>query len=887
MQKYYSCNNFNHHRPLSPKPSVAVKSHSSRYARNLLFGIFFAAALLRTAAVAQAGTALSFDGVNDYVTFGAAPSLNAATFTVETWFKYNGPGLSTSTGYGGIDAVPLVSKGRAEVDATNQDMNYFLGIRASDGVLVADFEEGPTGASPGLNHPIAGVTPIATGVWYHAAATYNGSKWQLFLNGNLEAELGVGQPPRSDSIQHAALASAINSSGVADGFFKGVLDEVRIWNYARSAADIAASKNLSIASAPGLIGRWGLDAGSGTAATSTSGSGNTGTLVNGPVWTTGFEPSVAPVITRGPYLQTGTSTSVVVRWRTNVATDSRVRYGADQGSLTVAADDANLTTEHRVLVSGLLANRKYYYSIGSSSATLASGPDCYFFTAPPIGTAKPTRIWAFGDSGEGTPTAAAVRDAYLNFTGSRPTDVWLMLGDNAYESGTDAEYQTGLFDMYARPLRQTVLWPTIGNHDTAESSNPPADLPYFKMFSLPTAGEAGGVASGTNRYYSFDYGTIHFICLDSMTSDRQPGSAMLNWLDRDLSATTQQWLIAYWHHAPYTKGVIDSDTDPNCTDMRKYVLPILEARGVDLVLCGHSHSYERSFLLNGHYGFSNTITGAMITDFGSGREDSTGSYRKPMGLSAHQGAVYAVPGSAAEVLDGPFNHPANFISLKQLGSLVIDIDGNRLVAGFLRENGEFGEYFSIRKDFPNVPPSVAIANPANNQSFAAPASITITASTSDTDGFVKQVDFYSGESAIGTRTSAPFSMTWTNVATGSYSISAVATDNLGASTRSAPIAINVTGPSVPAAPTSFVAVAVSRKQINLTWQDNSTNEGGFYVYRSNDGNKFSRIATLVSNTTSYASTGLTDRKTYYYRVSAFSSVGESAFSNTASATTPK
>ncbi|MEO6741614.1 MAG: hypothetical protein ABIP20_15325, partial [Chthoniobacteraceae bacterium] len=100
-----------------------------------------------------AGTALSFDGVNDYVTFGPAPSLGSATFTIETWFKRTGTGVGTSTGSGGVTAVPLVTKGRAEVDDTNQDMNYFLGIRPTDNVLVADFEEGAGAALPGLNHP--------------------------------------------------------------------------------------------------------------------------------------------------------------------------------------------------------------------------------------------------------------------------------------------------------------------------------------------------------------------------------------------------------------------------------------------------------------------------------------------------------------------------------------------------------------------------------------------------------------------------------------------------------------------------------------------------------------------------------------------------------------
>jgi hypothetical protein len=844
-------------------------------------------AFLAAPSLLQAGMALSFDGNNDYVTMGSAPSLNAATFTVETWLKRNGPGVSTSTGYGGIDAVPLVTKGRAEVDGTNQDMNYFLGIRASDNVLIVDFEEGATAASPGQNHPLAGTTPLAAGVWYHAATTYDGAKLRLFLNGALEAELAVGQPPRSDSIQHAALGSALNSQGVPDGYFNGALDEVRIWNYARTATDLANSKNLEIVSAAGLIGRWGLNEGTGAKATSSSGSGVIGTLVNGPVWTSGFDPNPSVTLTRGPYLQTGTSSSVTIRWRTSTATDSRVRYGTAQGSLPLSVDNLTATTEHQVRLTGLSANTSYFYSIGSTGATLAQGADFNFITAPVPGTAKPTRIWAIGDSGEGTPEAATVRDAYARYAGTRPTDVWLMLGDNAYETGTDAEYQTGLFDMYTQLLRKTVLWPTIGNHDTAESSTPPADLPYFKMFTLPAAGEAGGVASGTNRYYSFDYGSIHFICLDSMTSDRRPGGAMLTWLQRDMAATTQKWLIAYWHHAPYTKGVIDSDTDPNCTDMRQYVLPLLEAGGVDLVLCGHSHSYERTRFLNGHYGFSNTFSSSMALNSGSGREDGTGAYRKPAGLTSNQGAVYAVAGSAAETLPGPFNHPAMYVSYQRLGSLVIDIDGDRLDAHFVRETGAIDDYFTIRKDIQNALPSVALTSPVQNATFTAPASVSISATASDSDGSVRQVDFYAGNQVIGTKTAAPWTMTWQNVPAGSYALTAAATDDRGATTASSPVNITVSGPSLPASPTNLVVSAISKRRIDLRWQDNSSNESDFRLYRSNDGKSYTRIATLPVNTTSYANTGLGDRKTYYYRLTAYNSVGESSPSNVVSGTTPK
>ena len=93
-------------------------------------------------------------------------------------------------------------------------------------------------------------------------------------------------------------------------------------------------------------------------------------------------------------------------------------------------------------------------------------------------------------------------------------------------------------------------------------------------------------------------------------------------LRADLAATTQDWVIAYFHHPPYTKGSHDSDNPSDSggrmRDMRENILPILDSTGVDLVMTGHSHSYERSFLLNGHYGLSTTLADSMVIDSGDG-----------------------------------------------------------------------------------------------------------------------------------------------------------------------------------------------------------------------------------------------------------------------------
>ena len=222
-----------------------------------------------------------------------------------------------------------------------------------------------------------------------------------------------------------------------------------------------------------------------------------------------------------------------------------------------------------------------------------------------------------------------------------------MLGDNAYESGLDVEYQNAVFDMYPQTLRQSVLWPTLGNHDGAAANSSLQSGPYYDMFTLPKNAEAGGSASGTEAYYSFDYGNIHFICLESFETSRAANSAMMTWLANDLAATSQEWVVAYFHHPPYSKGSHDSDLDIEMREMRQNALPILEAGGVDLVLTGHSHSYERSFLIDGHYGSSSTFTQSMKKDGGSGREDGTGAYQKPGSTRPMRARSTRSPGAPA------------------------------------------------------------------------------------------------------------------------------------------------------------------------------------------------------------------------------------------------
>jgi len=497
------------------------------------------------------------------------------------------------------------------------------------------------------------------------------------------------------------------------------------------------------------------------------------------------------VLVRGPYLQIGTPTGGLVRWRTDLPSDAVVFYGTDLSGLTNLAVQATITNEHIVQISGLQPETKYYYSIGSSTRPLAGGPDYWFITSPQPAVSKATRLWVLGDSGTANQNARNVRNAYYDFAATnRPADIWLMLGDNAYQSGTDAEHQAAVFDMYPATLRNLFLWPTIGNHETAQSFTA-MDFPYLDIFSLPQNGEAGGVPSGTEKYYSFDYANIHFICLDSMTSTRSATSPMAQWLQNDLAATAQDWIIVFFHHPPYTKGNHNSDAELELIEIRQNLLPILEANGVDLVLCGHSHAWERSFLLHGHYGLSGTLTNSMKIDGGDGREDGTGSYRKN---AEGEGVVYTVAGNGGQITGGSLDHRAHFLSLNELGSMIIDVNSNRLDAIFLATNGVSRDHFTLLKASPDVTPP------------AAPANLVVSAGD--------DVEAY-------------------------------------------------------------------RSQIVLRWRDWATNEAGFRIERSADGDIFTPVSTVGANVTHLIDRGLDSATMYSYRVRSFNAAGNSAPSNLA------
>ncbi len=450
------------------------------------------------------------------------------------------------------------------------------------------------------------------------------------------------------------------------------------------------------------------------------------------------------LVDRGPYIQKLTQTSVSIKWWvfTDDTANNTIHYGTSSGSLTSSNTDTTFKVrnvcgssvecndfhEYELTLSGLTANTRYYYAVGTSTTPSSEeSANGTFMTFPNSGTVKPTRIWAIGDSGTKSTQALLVLESMQNYTKSRDPDVWIMLGDNAYINGDNREYGDAVFFMYPDFLKNVAAWPTFGDRDGVFADSSTQTGWYFSIFNLPTNAELGGSPSGTEAYYSYDYSNIHFVVLDTAETSLSPGSPMLTWLQSDLNTNTKEWVIAYFHHSPYSKGSNDSDPSTIATNVRANALPILETAGADLVLSSHSHAYERSFLIDGHYGSSGTFNpGTNQLNGGNGKSNplptANGPYNKPLAggqPTANSGTVYAVVGSSGilqtnetpldrsfEETAGPLNHPAMQFSLNTLGSMIIDVYDNRLEAIFLDGFGDIADQFTITHGNNNVAPEI-------------------------------------------------------------------------------------------------------------------------------------------------------------------------------------
>ena len=297
---------------------------------------------------------------------------------------------------------------------------------------------------------------------------------------------------------------------------------------------------------------------------------------------------------RQPYLQRVAGSSAWVVWAGREQRQAEVRYWSSTPGEPVQAVAATsrvfkaATTgmpldywQYEAQVANLLPGTVYNYDIFVNGVDATPGVVDRLTSEPSVIT-QAVNFVAFGDSGTLLPAQFQI----ANLVANESFDFALHAGDIAYEDGTFQQFHTTFFDVYKSWMRSRPVYPSIGNHDDRTSSA----LPYRELFVLPENGANATFPDHKERYYSFNYGPIHFVALDSELAflDSARRQAQVNWLINDLANVTQPWRIVFFHRPPYSSGFHGSDLQ-----LQQTFGPIFEQRGVQLVINGHEHNYER------------------------------------------------------------------------------------------------------------------------------------------------------------------------------------------------------------------------------------------------------------------------------------------------------
>ena len=343
----------------------------------------------------------------------------------------------------------------------------------------------------------------------------------------------------------------------------------------------------------------------------------------------GLNLGTEPTLFRFPYVQNTTASSSAVLWATEETGAATAELSSDGRNFTrVTASSRRFLREetrllqpftlHQVNFANLRQDTMYSYRVSLNGIPLSQGR---FQTA---GTG-PFVFNVIGDSGQRTPAQFSIA---RQIASERPAFL-IHAGDIAYLQGNHLDFQLNHFEVYSFLLNNVPFFPVPGNHEYGTENAGP----YLSMHVVPSS---SAPPEDAGRYYSFDWGNAHFVCLDSnaplQRAARGEGQ-MLQWLDNDLRQTNQLWRVAVIHHAPYATGV--NEGDGASLLVRQYVVPILESRGVKVVLSGHEHSYQRSYPLRAG-AIVPTNTGTLYFTTGGGGAFLILSYRVRLPHSAER-----------------------------------------------------------------------------------------------------------------------------------------------------------------------------------------------------------------------------------------------------------
>jgi hypothetical protein len=309
-----------------------------------------------------------------------------------------------------------------------------------------------------------------------------------------------------------------------------------------------------------------------------------------------FTDQGAVTVTRSPYLQNVTSARASILWAAVEPAAGQVRFSSDginyktvsANARTFSGSETGLPydfVQYQADLTGLNPNTDYVYVVNLNGQDLGSAGVARFRTA---GSTQ-FKFAVIGDSGWGDPNSDAQGLIARQIVTEKPALV-LHTGDLVYNPTANYEsYQRNYFNYYAETMCSAPFFPCPGNHEY----DVPNATPYLSIHSLPSDNVP---FSDRGRYYSFDWGNVHFVSIDSMQALNQAvnfNGPMLRWLENDLRSTRLFWRVVYFHHPPYA-GAGSNTGDAQSQWARAYMVPIFERYGVQLVFSGHEHSYQRS-----------------------------------------------------------------------------------------------------------------------------------------------------------------------------------------------------------------------------------------------------------------------------------------------------
>ncbi len=298
---------------------------------------------------------------------------------------------------------------------------------------------------------------------------------------------------------------------------------------------------------------------------------------------------------RRPYVQNVRRTRATIRWTSfNSGAASVLIRDAAREERIVECRSEEMTPEqtnlpytyfkHTAALAGLEPATEYSYRVRLDGQVFEPEVELSFRTSG----ASACSFLAIGDTGTGSREQSQLAERIQK---EQPGLV-IHTGDIAYPTGRYETYEERYFDFYHALMRRVPFFPCPGNHDYYETRA----YPYLSVHDLPSENVT---QQDQGRYYSFDWGDVHFISLDSNESLSQAASGrgeMLRWLERDLAGTNKFWRIAFFHHPPYAFG--PNSRDSEAARARSLIVPILDRYGVPLVLNGHEHSYQRTRPIN-------------------------------------------------------------------------------------------------------------------------------------------------------------------------------------------------------------------------------------------------------------------------------------------------